>query len=422
MKEIRDQWEADDRNKLLDFEVETDDADWEAIASRLPANNQIGLRKAFRHWIGAAAAIAAVLLGGIAFYDHTSVTDLQVNESARMEGNRSNAVRSNAGTPAVVAATPVVPSHPATSRRSIHASAPIARASVHPATPTEEIVTETFAEEEEEVANEAVLAERNADERATDAPTTPQTKAAASATVDGDGEAAQRTALQPKKKTRSKGWSFGMGTGSLSLGTDQIVPQYVTNSASLRNDRLLSMNDLGAQVMNLPKTDIHHKTPIGLGLSVSKQLSERFFLLTGLNYSYLRSSWSTNGTYHTETDQRLHFIGLPLSVAYRIAQWDRLSLYATAGGMAEVNVAGKQHIELFSDDISIMKQTEHVRMKEWLWSVNGKIGLSYPVVRFVSAFAEVGASYYFDNGSAIETIHSEKPFNVSFNVGLRFGF
>lgn len=404
MKEIRDQWEEDVRNKLLDFEVETDDADWEAIASRLPANNQVGLRKAFRYWIGAAAAIAAVLLGGIAFYDHTSVTDLQVNESARMEGNRSNAVRPNAGTPAVVAATPVVPSHPATSRRSIHASAPIAQASVHPATPTEEIVTETFAEEE--AANEA--------------PTTPQTKAAASATVEG--EAAQRTAPQPKKKTRSKGWSFGMGAGSLSLGTDQIVPQYVTNSASLRNDRLQSMNDLGAQVMNLPKTDIHHKTPIGLGLSVSKQLSERFFLLTGLNYSYLRSSWSTNGTYHTETDQRLHFIGLPLSVAYRIAQWDRLSLYATAGGMAEVNVAGKQLIELFSDDISIMKQTEHVRMKEWLWSVNGKIGLSYPVVRFVSAFAEVGASYYFDNGSAIETIHSEKPFNVSFNVGLRFGF
>ena len=404
MKEIRDQWEEDIRNKLLDFEAETDDADWEAIASRLPANNQVGLRKAFRYWIGAAAAIAAVLLGGIAFYDHTSMTDLQVNESARMEGNRSNAVRPNAGTPAVVAATPVVPSHPATSRRSIHASAPIARASVHLATPTEEIVTETFAEEE--AANEA--------------PTTPQTKAAASAAVEG--ETAQRTAPQPKKKTRSKGWSFGMGAGSLSLGTDQIVPQYVTNSASLRNDRLQSMNDLGTQVMNLPKTDIHHKTPIGLGLSVSKQLSERFFLLTGLNYSYLRSSWSTNGTYHTETDQRLHFIGLPLSVAYRIAQWDRLSLYATAGGMAEVNVAGKQHIELFSDDISIMKQTEHVRMKEWLWSVNGKIGLSYPVVRFVSAFAEVGASYYFDNGSAIETIHSEKPFNVSFNVGLRFGF
>ena len=42
--------------------------------------------------------------------------------------------------------------------------------------------------------------------------------------------------------------------------------------------------------------------------------------------------------------------------------------------------------------------------------------------RFVSAFAEVGASYYFDNGSEIETIHSEKPFNMSLQFGFRFGF
>ena len=39
-----------------------------------------------------------------------------------------------------------------------------------------------------------------------------------------------------------------------------------------------------------------------------------------------------------------------------------------------------------------------------------------------SAFGEVGASYYFDNGSDIETIHSEKPFNVSLQFGFRFGF
>ena len=31
-------------------------------------------------------------------------------------------------------------------------------------------------------------------------------------------------------------------------------------------------------------------------------------------------------------------------------------------------------------------------------------------------------TYYFDNGSDIETIHSEKPFNVSLQFGFRFGF
>ena len=65
---------------------------------------------------------------------------------------------------------------------------------------------------------------------------------------------------------------------------------------------------------------------------------------------------------------------------------------------------------------------EKIRMKEWLWSVNAGVGVSYPIIRFVSAFAEIGASYYFDNGSKIETIHSEKPFNVNLQIGFRLGF
>lgn len=79
-------------------------------------------------------------------------------------------------------------------------------------------------------------------------------------------------------------------------------------------------------------------------------------------------------------------------------------------------------MKLFSDDVEILAQSERVRMKEWLWSVNARMGVSYPIIRFVSAFGEVGASYYFDNGSDIETIHSEKPFNVSLQFGFRFGF
>ena len=37
-------------------------------------------------------------------------------------------------------------------------------------------------------------------------------------------------------------------------------------------------------------------------------------------------------------------------------------------------------------------------------------------------YIEPGAKYYFDNGSDIETIRSEKPFNVNLQAGFRFGF
>ena len=44
------------------------------------------------------------------------------------------------------------------------------------------------------------------------------------------------------------------------------------------------------------------------------------------------------------------------------------------------------------------------------------------VLAQVILFAEVGGAYYFDNGSVIETIYAEKPFNLNLQVGLRFGF
>jgi hypothetical protein len=65
---------------------------------------------------------------------------------------------------------------------------------------------------------------------------------------------------------------------------------------------------------------------------------------------------------------------------------------------------------------------EPVRMKELQWSVNARIGATYPVFKFVNAYIEGGANYYFDNHSSIETIRSDKPFHVSLQAGLRFGF
>ena len=111
-----------------------------------------------------------------------------------------------------------------------------------------------------------------------------------------------------------------------------------------------------------------------------------------------------------------------MPIWYPIAEWNKVRFYASAGAKAEVNVAGRQKMRLFSDDNVIALEEEKVRMKEWQWSVNAGLGASYPLVHFMSLFAEVGGAYYFDNGSVIETIYAEKPFNLNLQVGLRFGF
>ena len=90
--------------------------------------------------------------------------------------------------------------------------------------------------------------------------------------------------------------------------------------------------------------------------------------------------------------------------------------------MTEINVAGKLTSKIFVGNDEIRHEKRHIRMKEWMWSVNGRVGASYPLLRFLSVYAEAGAGYYFDNGSDIETIRSEKPFNVNLQAGFRLGF
>ena len=57
-----------------------------------------------------------------------------------------------------------------------------------------------------------------------------------------------------------------MGGGGLSMGADNLVPQYVTNSSVLKSENLMSLNSPDAE-KDPAKTDIHHKTPIGVGIS-----------------------------------------------------------------------------------------------------------------------------------------------------------
>ncbi len=416
----RDIWDDAIRSKLEDFGVDTLPGDWEAIADRLPGRAAVPLRRTLRYWVAAAVISLLVVSGGIYLYD-MGVEDLPITQE--IQSARES----------ISMDTPVVPVEKTVEQAPVLATIPVS------------VMKEDAVYGAAMVGARARLAvSRQAVESAEERPIPePEVMSAGSLANEEDAvepemerkndggavlrhgllvaDAAPVTEKRPEK-TVSRKWGFGMGGGGLSMGADNLVPQYVTNSSVLKSENLMSLNAFDTEKKDPAKTDIHHKTPIGVSISISRYLNNRFSLQTGLTYSYLRSEWSTNNTYHVENEQRLHFIGIPLSLTYKIAEWNRFMFYASVGGMAEVNVAGKRRMKLFSDEVEIAKQSESIRMKEWLWSVNARAGVSYPIIRFVSAFAEVGVSYYFDNGSEIETIHSEKPFNTSLQFGFRFGF
>jgi opacity protein-like surface antigen len=241
-------------------------------------------------------------------------------------------------------------------------------------------------------------------------------------------------------------WGFGMGGGSYGVNSSSsdvastagmmirsAHEEYLfhrPDAMRLRSESEVALsdgNEIYARAYEAPTGRVEHKTPLSAGLGVSYYLNDRWSLQSGLTYTLLRSEWGFDnvaGSSLAENKQYLHFVGIPLSLTYRIAEWKRFQLYASAGGMYERNVAGRYNYTetaSFPEDLKIIK-SESLRMKEPLWSANIRAGVTYPLWRFINVYAEAGASYYFDNKSAIKTIRSDKPFNVSLQAGVRLGF
>lgn len=443
------------RRELLDFEVEPPKDSWEKISERIEQKPVVVTMHRRRYWIAAAAVIALLMGTGTLLLMHQS------DESAPVELAGTLPNESIPTKPMAVAPE----SSSDTEESDLSSVQPVRaqafRAKVAPVSHTQaksliaavaEPMTESSvsvpSEADQVEVKESVQAVQNfqvvtkADESVNEDKDKTTSKAVAidaqskAMTMSRKEKLAQKAERPEKiKQKKPRKWSFGMGGGSLSASfSDQ--PMFAAYDVAASNSGyIMSNGEVDSKTHNNnnslflsnyhnlgSRTEKNHHRPISVGISLSRRLSDRFYLQTGLNYSYIASDWNNYGAVETKIDQKLHFIGIPLSVTYRIAEWNRLMLYASAGVMAEYNIVGHQYLSYKVDNDNTFKNTTSSRMKPLLWSAGSGVGVSYPVFKFVSAYAEIRASYYFDNGSEIETIHSEKPFNVDPQIGFRLGF
>ncbi|GHT03203.1 hypothetical protein AGMMS49525_07890 [Bacteroidia bacterium] len=166
---------------------------------------------------------------------------------------------------------------------------------------------------------------------------------------------------------------------------------------------------------NLSATDVHYDMPIAVSLSVRKNFAEDWALESGLTYTYLKSTETRSfpkGNTMSKT-LRLHYLGVPLKLVYSIYDNHRLSLYASAGGMIEKCVSGRESTENTTSDLSI---------PELQWSLSGNVGVNYKLSDTFGLFVEPGINYYFDDHSGVQTIRKDKSLNIGVQFGLRLNY
>lgn len=165
-----------------------------------------------------------------------------------------------------------------------------------------------------------------------------------------------------------------------------------------------------------------HRLPLKFGISVEYTMNDRWSVTSGLNYSFLESNiYDSNGHVDKLGVQKLSYLGIPVNVKFNAFRAGVFNAYLTAGGIAEYCIAGRR--ENFCNVSGIESNTvEKYSEHPFQFSMNASAGAEYSFLSYMSLFAEVGASYYFNDGSPVQTIYKEKPLYFNTNIGIRFKF
>lgn len=223
----------------------------------------------------------------------------------------------------------------------------------------------------------------------------------------------------------SSRWTVSTGAmgGLGASGTTTAYGDYLVLSCpgvmDAKDSPMLDMNTVNRDVEQ--KTEYDHHLPIRIGLSVAYALTDRLSISSGLTYTRLASDIkdaSRESKYIGE--QRLHYVGIPVNVSYKVASSRWISLYGTAGVLAEKCVSGTTDEGYVENNTMKYTNTHDISSKPLQMSVNAGVGIQFDFIDNVGIYAEPGLSYYFDDGSALQTIYKEKPLNFNLNVGVRF--
>ena len=178
--------------------------------------------------------------------------------------------------------------------------------------------------------------------------------------------------------------------------------------------------------MRSSKIKLKHNQPIIFGVGISKRITNKISLETGLNYAYISSKIRSDDdrVMKQKDAQYFHYLGVPLAVNYTFSEWERFRFYSSLGVMFQKDVYGRIRSNLYSDGLYKVDETDKVKIsqKHLQFSTSATLGVSYPIYDKLRVYTNFGGSYYFDAKNEYETIYSDKKWLFNLNLGVKFDF
>jgi hypothetical protein len=176
-----------------------------------------------------------------------------------------------------------------------------------------------------------------------------------------------------------------------------------------RAGTMIQINAPGNGMLSGKREEVNyrHLPPISFEMSVGINLSKRFTIITGLDYSlYLSHKEITSSKGVRNEMQQIHYLGLPIRCDYTIYSNKSFEWYV--GGGFEVEKC-----------VSASSGTTSFKEKNFLWSAVVTTGIQYNICRTISLYCEPYCSYLLSETSLF-SYRSDNPIGVSANLGIRF--
>ena len=163
--------------------------------------------------------------------------------------------------------------------------------------------------------------------------------------------------------------------------------------------------------------------PVSVGAGVRIELSPKWAVGAGLNYTYLTRTF--NGTYThvneygvidnlvtSDIRNSQHYLGIPVNAYYNIIDSKNVNFYAYAGGAVEKCVYDKYTI--LSNSIVHKEAVKGVQL-----SANIGVGVEFVLGKHLGLYLDPSLRYYFDCNQP-KSIRTSQPLMLGFELGFRF--
>ena len=419
-EENDNKWLESLRNKMDDYELMPPDNIWESIDKQLPYTDR---KKRFvigqRTWMAAAATLLILVSSVLTLHFMNKNAD-QIGSIARINNTHHIKSDNNSANTKLTADTHV------SETKSVSMLSPVTGESMDTDKGSDKSKRHTAAHES--LMSQVVSTAYNRqDSTITVTEKIVNTNEVAVNTKQKNTSVRKNTDLPPAKdgerlmamsdlnrKRDESAWSFGLGTTvSASQFSDggnafnrcqscnDFSDVYTTIGSNLENesDKFL---------IGYTKIELKHHFPVRIGFTVEKRINRRFGIATGLTGTYLLST--TEDRYlNNDNDQRIYYIGIPIKINYHFFDDRKFSLYWSNGLEAEKCIYAR-------------RSGEHLHLDRIQMSVNTSFGAGYTIVPKLSIYAEPGLSYYWGNGTDIETYRTKNPLSLDLHVGLKLNY